>query len=49
MCLIIKICKCLLSKYTNVSNFHPPGVVGHGSEITQVGENLNYLIEQFKV
>ena len=44
MCLSIKICKCLVSKYTNASNFHPLEVVCGGSETKlQVGENLNEI------
>ena len=32
MCLAIKICKCLVSNYTNVNHFQPLEVVGRGSE-----------------
>ena len=33
-----------------MSNFHPLEVVGRGSETQlQVGENLNYLIDHFRV
>ena len=36
----IKICTCLVSNETNISNFHRPEVVGRGSETQlQVGEN----------
>ena len=41
--LYIKICKCLGSIETKMSNFHPLEVVGRVSETQlQVGENLNY-------
>ena len=41
MCLNIKSCKCLISNYTNMSNFKPLEVVGRGSETQlQVGENV---------
>ena len=44
MCLNVKICKCLVSNYTNMIYFHPLEVVGRGSETQlQVGENVNYL------
>ena len=44
MCLNIKICKCLVSNETNMSNFHPLEVVSRGSETQlQVGENVNDL------
>ena len=35
--------KCLVSKSTSMSNFHPLEVVGRGSEtLLQVGKNVNY-------
>ena len=38
----IKICKCLVSTKTIMSNFQPLGVVDRGSETQlRVGENLN--------
>ena len=38
-----KICKCLVSNLTNMSNFQPLEVVGRASETElQVGENLTY-------
>ena len=40
VCLNIKIRKCLVSNYTNVSNFNPFEVEGRGSDAQlQVGEN----------
>ena len=31
----------------NLTNYHPPEVVGRGSETKlQVGENLNYLVSE---
>ena len=45
MCLNIKICKCLASNSTHMSNFQPLEVVDRGSETQpQVVENLNKLI-----
>ena len=45
VCINIKICKCLVSNWTNTSNFHPLEVVGRGSETQlQVGESINNLI-----
>ena len=45
MRLNIKICKYLVSRLTNISNFHPLEVVGRGSETQlQVGENLDDII-----
>ena len=47
MCLNIRNRKCLVSNYTNISNFKPLEVVGRGSETQlQVAGNLNYLIQQ---
>ena len=44
VCLKIKICKCLISNLTNMSDFQPIEIVGCGSETqSQVGDNLNYL------
>ena len=40
MLLIINICKCCVSNQANMSHFHPPGVVGRGSE----GRYFNYFI-----
>ena len=45
VCLNINICKCLVSNYTNMSNFQPLQVVDRDSETQlQVAENLNPLI-----
>ena len=38
------ICKCLLSKETNMSNFHALEVGRGGETQLQVGENLNHFI-----
>ena len=41
----IKICKYLVSNYTNLITFYRLEVAGRGSETQlQVGENLDYLI-----
>ena len=38
--------QCLVSKYTNISNFHPLEVVCRGSEKQlQVGENFNLILD----
>ena len=36
MCLDMKISKCLVSNLTNMCNFHPREVVGHGSELEKM-------------
>ena len=47
MCSNIKIRKCWVSNWTNMSNFHPLEVVSRGSETQfQVGEYVNYLIQR---
>ena len=45
----MKICKCLVPNWTNMSNFQQLEVVGRGSETQlQVAENLNKLTLQDK-
>ena len=49
MCFNIKICKCLASSSTSMSNFHPLEVMVRGSETQlKVGENLYFIIQRFK-
>ena len=45
VCLNKKIRKCLVSNYTNVSNFNPLEVAGRGSDAQlQVGDNWNRIL-----
>ena len=49
VCLDINICKCLISDYSNMSNFDPLEVVSRSSETQfQAGGNLKYFKGLFR-